>query len=191
MEEDNINNQLDAISNSTINEKKLSDKELLEAYNKSEQLTLISLLKLIYVTNKLDLSTDFKIKPKISSSNQNEILIGKIEINTINNPNTKYSFWLDIIDNDNYDLNNELVHNGLLSEGITKFSEEPNEQLKKQIINIITFLTQSAKLVFDNLKQKYIEILEYNLEMDFNTTIFLDKTISKRLGIKISTSVDL
>lgn len=189
--EDDIDNQLDIISNSTINEKKLSDEQLLEAYNKSEQLTLIPLLKLIYYTNKLDLSSDFKIKPKISSSKQDEILIGKIEVNTVNDPNTKYSFWLDIIDNNTYDLNHELIHNGILSEGITEFSNEPNENLKKQIINIITFLTQSSKLVFDNLKQKYIEILEYNIEMDYNTTIFLDKEKSKRLGIKISTSIDL
>lgn len=187
----NIEEQLDSLSNSTISEKKLSDQELLDAYNKSEQLTIIPILKLIYNTIKIDYSSDFKIKPKISLDLNNEIPIGKIEISKQEDENIKYSFYLDIIDNTNYDLNSEFLNSKILSNGITDLMDEPNENLKTQIIQIITYLTQSAKLVFDNLKQKYIEILEYNIEMDLNTTIFLDKDLNKRLGIKIIKSIDL
>lgn len=185
----NIEEQLDSISNTSIEEKKLSDEELINAYNKSEQLTIIPILKLIYNTIKLDYSSDFKIKPKISSNK--EIPIGKIEISKPETPNVKYNIYLDIIDNDTYDLNAELLNANILSKNITNLMEETNEKLKTQLIQIITYLTQSAKIVFDNLKQKYIEILEYNIEMDYNTTIFLDKDLNKRLGIKIIKSIDL
>lgn len=175
---DSIDNQLDNISN------KISDKEFIEAYKHAEQLTLIPILKLIYATIKVDYSKDFKIKIPLSSNKSKEIPIGEIEINKINNPNIMYKIYLDIVDKF-YDLDLELTNNNILSDNVTSIANETNEQLKKQLIDIITYLTQSAKLVFDHLKNQYTEIVEYNIEMDTNTTIYLDYEIEKRIGIKI------
>jgi hypothetical protein len=175
---DNINNQLEDFS------KKISEHEFMEAYRQAEQLTLIPILKLIYETTKIDLYKDFKIKIPFSSNKSKDIPIGEIEINKQDNPNLKYKIYLDLVDN-NYDLNKELINNKLLTENVTNLSDEPNEALKNQLIQIITYLTQSAKLIFDSLKNKYTEIIEYNIEMDNNTTIYLEYELQKRLGIKI------
>lgn len=179
---DNIDNsidtQLDKIS------QKVSEHEIMEAFRQAEQLTLIPILKLIYETVKIDLSKDYKIKIPLSSKKSNEIPIGEIELNKNDNPNIIYKIYLDIVDKF-YDLNKELVSNNLFSEGIQNLIDEPNETLKNQLIQIITYLTQSAKIVFDNLKNKYTEIIEYNIEMDENTTIYLDFELNKRLGIKV------
>lgn len=176
--EDTIDNQLDNISN------KISDRDFIEAYKHAEQLTLVPILKLIYATIKIDYSKDFKIKIPLSSNKAKDIQIGEIEINKINNPNIIYKIYLDMVDK-YYDLDLELSNNEILSDNITSIANEPNEQLKKQLIDIITYLTQSAKLVFDHLKNQYTEIIEYNIEMDTNTTIYLDYELEKRLGIKI------
>jgi hypothetical protein len=175
---DSIDDQLDNISN------KISDQEFIEAYKHAEQLTLVPILKLIYTTIKVDYSKNFKIKIPLSSNKSKEIPIGEIEINKINNPNIVYKIYLDIVDKF-YDLDLELMNNNILSDNINTLSDETNEQLKKQLIDIITYLTQSAKLVFDHLKNQYTEIIEYNIKMDTNTTIYLDYEIDKRLGIKI------
>jgi hypothetical protein len=175
---DDINNQLEDFS------KKISEHEFMEAYRQAEQLTLIPILKLIYETTKIDLSKDFKIKIPFSSNKSKEIPIGEIELNKLDNNNIKYKIYLDLVDT-NYDLNQELINYNILSYDILQLSEEPNEALKSQLIQIITYLTQSAKLIFDGLKNKYTEIIEYNIEMDNNTTIYLDYNISKRLGVKI------
>lgn len=188
MNENNSNENLDSI-NSIDNQlnnisKKISEKELIEAYRHAEELALIPILKLIYETVKIDLYKDFKIKIPLSSNKSNEIPIGEIEINRHDNPNVKYKIYLDIVDKF-YDLNKEFINNNIFSENITNLNDETNIPLKNQLIQIITYLTQSAKLVFDNLKNKYTEIIEFNIEMDNNTTIYLDYELNKRLGIKI------
>ena len=58
-----------------------------------------------------------------------------------------------------------------------------NDINKKQIINMLSFLSQSCLAVFNNLKSKYKELLEYNIVLDDNTTIYLELNNSKRIGI--------
>jgi hypothetical protein len=181
LEENNeiINKQLDNLS-----EQRVSDDDIIKAYKQAEDMTLIPVLKLIYSTTKIDYSKDFKIKIPFSSNKSKDILTGEIEISKINNPNIKYKIYLDLVDR-YYDLNEELIKNNILSNGVTTLIDETNEELKQQLIQIITYLTQSAKIVFDNLKNKYTEIIEYSINMDQNTTIYLDYENETRLGIKI------
>lgn len=167
-----IDNQLDEIS------KKITDKEIEEAFKGAEAFTLIPVLKLIYHTIQVDYSKDFKIKIPLSSKKVDLIPISEIEINE------NYKLYLDLVDS-SYDLNKLLLENGLLSDGIMNLNDEPNDKKKEQLIQIITFLTHSAKLIFDNLKNKYSEIIEYNIMLDQNTTIYLDYEKPLRLGLKI------
>lgn len=180
-----IDNQLEEIS------KKITDKEIEEAFKRAEAFTLIPILKLIYHTTKIDYSKEFKIKTPLSSNKANLIPISEIEINNTeftnkNNP-VVYKLYLDFVDS-SYDLNKILVDNKLLSPNITCLNDEPNTKKKEQLIQIITFLTHSAKLIFDNLKNKFSEILEYNITLDENTTIYLDYNQPLRLGLNIKKS---
>ena len=184
--EDNsiLNEELDILSNVTINEKSLSDEDLMKAYAQSENLTLIPLLKLIYSTVKIDYGNDFKLKIPLSSNHSKEIPLNGIVIKKLETPNIQYKVYLDIVDK-SYDLDKELLEVNILSKNIIKLMDEPNTELKNQLIQIITYLTQSAKVVFDKIKKQYSEILEYHIDMDYNTTIYLDADIEQRLGIKI------
>ena len=85
--------------------------------------------------------------------------------------------------NKNYNLTNSINDCRILSENVYDLNKEPNEPLKKQIIYIITLLTQSIKIVFDNLKNKYKELTEYNLTLSDNTTVYLDYELEYRIGV--------
>jgi hypothetical protein len=184
-----IDNQLDEIS------KKITDKEIEEAFKGAEAFALIPILKLIYHTTQIDYSKEFKIKIPFSSKKANLIPIGEIEINetefnklTVNEQNenisVSYKLYLDLVDS-TYDLNQTLIDNNLLSPEILSLNDEPNDKKKDQLIQIITFLTHSAKLIFDSLKNKYSELLKYEITLDQNTSIYLDHKKPLRLGLNI------
>ncbi len=173
--DDNINKQLEEIS------KNLSDKEIDETYKRSEAFALIPILKLIYHTTNIDYGKHFKIKIPLSSNKAKDIPTGEIEIK---NEEKIYKIYLDLVDS-TYDLNSLLINNCLLSPNIDNIMDEPNEQKKQQLIHIITFLVHSAKLVFDSIKSKYIEINNFDIKLDNNTTIYLDENKPLRLGINI------
>ena len=80
------------------------------------------------------------------------------------------------------DLVFKKIAKDLFSEEDETFSEI-NEVTKKQIIGILSYLTQSCLSIFNNLKSKYKELIEYNIVLDDNTTIYLDINNSKRIGI--------
>jgi len=174
---DNIENQLSEFKNKTNEE---IEQELLKAYKNAEQFSLIPLLKLIYLTTKIDLYKDFKLKYKLNSSDANKLKAGEV---IMTKDNKKVKVYLDIVDKD-YNLSNTLNSCEILSENIINLNNETNEQLKNQIIYIITLLTQAAKAVFDQLKTKYKELAEFNLTLSENTTIYLDYELNKRIGIK-------
>lgn len=176
--DNNINKQLEDIS------KKLSDNEIEETYKRSEAFALIPILKLIYHTTGIDYGKDFKLKIPLSSNKSKDIPISEIEINKINDSNNTYKIYLDLVDS-TYDLNKLLINNNLLSPNITNLIDETNEEKKKQLIHIITFLVHSVKLVFDSIKSKYIELNNFDIKLDNNTTIYLNDESSLRLGINI------
>jgi len=184
-----IDNQLDEIS------KKITDKEIEEAFKGAEAFALIPILKLIYHTTQIDYSKEFKIKIPFSSKKANLIPIGEIEINetefnklTVNEQNenisVSYKLYLDLVDS-TYDLNQTLIDNNLLSPEILSLNDEPNDKKKDQLIQIITFLTHSAKLIFDSLKNNYSELFKYDITLDQNTSIYLDHEKPLRLGLNI------
>jgi hypothetical protein len=183
-----IDNQLDEIS------QKITDKEIEEAFKGAEAFALIPILKLIYHTTQIDYSKEFNIKIPLSSKKANMIPISEIEIHetefnnlTVNvneNISGSYKLYLDLVDS-TYDLNKILIDNNLLSPEILSLNDEPNEKRKEQLIQIITFLTHSAKLIFDSLKNNYSELFKYDITLDQNTSIYLDHEKPLRLGVNI------
>lgn len=180
---DNIENQLNHFQNKSNAE---IEAELQKAYKNAEQFSLIPLLKLIYKTTKIDLYKDFKLKQKLSSKESIELKGGEI---LMTKDNKKIKVYLDLVDK-NYNLTNSINNCNLLSENVYDLNKEPNEPLKKQIIYIITLLTQSIKIVFDNLKNKYKELTEYNLTLSENTTIYLDYELEQRIGVQFTEVIE-
>ena len=160
--------------------KNITDKEIEEAYNRSEAFALVPVLKLIYHTINIDFSKIFKIKIPLTSNKADKIPIGEIEINENSDSSKKCKIFIGLVES-TYNLDNELVANNLLSDGIKSLIEETNEKKKLQIIQIITFLTHSVKLIFDNLKNKLSKINNFDICLDQNTTIYLDKSRPQRL----------
>ncbi len=151
------------------------DEHLLNAYNKSENLTLIPVLKLIYITTGIDLYKDFKLECPLSSNKSINIKHGEIVINNT----TK--LYLDIVDS-NYDLTTSISNTQLIKDHIESFNDI-EESLRKELINIISYLSHSCLIVFNTIKEKYKELLEFHLTMADNTTIYLDYDNKKRLGV--------
>lgn len=178
--EDQIEKQLDNFKNKNI------DEELQKAYKNAEQFSLIPLLKLIYLTTKIDLYKEFKLKCKLSSEKSKDLKSGEI---IMSKENKKIKVFLDIVDSD-YNLTTTINECNLLSENIYDLNKESNESLKKQIIYIITLLSQSVKVVFNSLKNKYQELTEYNIILSENTTIYLDYELNKRIGVKFQEVIE-
>lgn len=165
---------------------KLQDDKLQEAYSKSEQVAIIVVLKLIYLTTKIDLYKDFKLKIPLSSNKSNNLKSGEILL-TNSESNTVYRIYLDIVDKD-YDLLDSIKNTSIINKDLNddiKFSDI-DEISRNKIINIMSFLTQACYTVFNNLKEKYKELLEYSILLDDNTTIYLDYNLEKRIGIVFS-----
>ena len=156
------------------------DKKLQDAYIKAEQVALISVLKLIYETTKIDLYKDFKLEHPLSSNKSKDIRSGELILT--DSSDNKCKVFLDIVDK-NYDLMTTLLDSKIINDQHIEKFNDINEASKKQIIGIISYLTQSCLLVFNNLKNKYKELLEFNIILDENTTIYLDFESSKRIGI--------
>lgn len=160
-------------------------------YIKAEYCSLIPLLKLIYITsnNEIDLYNDFKnqcthsIAHDINLSNEKDKLIyGDIVLESKNNK--KFRVFIDIVDDD-YDLNSDLINAQILSPNITSIMDETDEELKNLLIYVISMLINYIKTVFNNyLKNKYKELIEYDIIVDHNTTVYIDYNKKKRLGIK-------
>lgn len=160
----------------------LTDKDIENVFTNAEKFTLIPLLKLINHTTNINYSESFNIEPSnLENSPISEILIkpNKDDLNQ-----NQYKIYLDLIDSD-YDLDTLLIQNNLLSDGVMSLTTETNINKKDQILQIITFLIHSAKLTFENLKNKFSDLLEYNIMLDNNTTIYLDYNKPLRLGINI------
>lgn len=151
------------------------DKKLQDAYNKSEGLALIPVLKLIYLTTGIDLYKDYKLPYPLSSNKSKDLKTGEILINN------KVKLYVTVVD-DSYDLTESIKSTKLIETEINTF-DDIEEKLKKELVQMISYLTHSCLIVFNNLKEKYKELIEYHLTMDNNTTIYLDYEKKKRLGV--------
>jgi hypothetical protein len=154
------------------------DNHLSDAFNRSEQLTIVPVLKLIYITTGIDLYKEYKLEYPLSSNKSKDIKHGEIIINN------KIKLFLDIVDSD-YDLTNGINNSNLLDTKVENFNDI-DDKLKKQLIDIISYISHSCLLVFNNIKSNYKELTEYHLTMADNTTIYLDFENKKRLGVMFS-----
>jgi len=170
------------------------DKKLIEHYKNAEHVSIVPLLKLIFITTGIDLSEKYKLKSSVTSDNADTLTAGELIL--ANNTN-KIKIRLEIVDND-YDLLDSINSKNIFenpidtlcipesddSETKEELKEDSNEiKLKKTIISAISFLTQACLVCFNMIKNDNKDILEYNLYLDNNTTIYIDNTITKRIGI--------
>lgn len=154
------------------------DNKLLEFYKNAEHISIIPLLKLIYLTTEIDLSDKFQLQYSIKSKESENLIAGEL---IFSNNEKKYKIYLDIVDKD-YDLLDSLNELNLYENKIEIF-DNLDESIKKPLISAISFMTQACLVIFNKLKDSNEELLEYNLSLDNNTTVYIDSLLDKRIGI--------
>jgi len=188
----NVKPDVDSVNNDI-------DKKLIEHYKNAEHVSIIPLLKLIYLTNGIDLSKEFKLKHSLTSNDADKLTAGELILYI---PQTgenldeeaskkKIKVSLGIVDKE-YDLlesinNKNIFQNNIDTLQIAELKSDelisPEDKLKKTIISAISFLTQACLVCFNMIKHDNKDLLEYTLMLDDNTTIYLDNEVNKRIGI--------
>ena len=154
------------------------DNKLLEFYKNAEHISIIPLLKLIYLTTEIDLSDKFQLQYSIKSKESENLIAGEL---IFSNNEKKYKIYLDIVDKD-YDLLDSLNELNICESKIETF-DNLDESIKNPLISAISFMTQACLVIFNKLKDSNEELLEYNLSLDNNTTIYINSSLDKRIGI--------
>ena len=168
---------MDKNDNTDTNNEEI-DNKLLEFYKNAEHISIIPLLKLIYLTTDFDLSDKFKLQHSIKSKESENLIAGEL---LFSNNEKKHKIYLDIVDKD-YDLLDSLNELNLCENKINTF-DDLDESIKNPLISAISFMTQACLVIFNKLKDSNEELLEYNLTLDNNTTIYIDSLLNKRIGI--------
>ena len=154
------------------------DNKLLEFYKNAEHISIIPLLKLIYLTTEIDLSDKFQLQYSIKSKESENLIAGEL---IFSNNEKKYKIYLDIVDKD-YDLLDSLNELNICESKIETF-DNLDESIKNPLISAISFMTQACLVIFNKLKDSNEELLEHNLSLDNNTTIYINSSLDKRIGI--------
>ena len=154
------------------------DNKLLEFYKNAEHISIIPLLKLIYLTTEIDLSDKFQLQYSIKSKESENLIAGEL---IFSNNEKKYKIYLDIVDKD-YDLLDSLNELNICESKIETF-DNLDESIKNPLISAISFMTQACLVIFNKLKDSNEELLEHNLSFDNNTTIYINSSLDKRIGI--------
>jgi hypothetical protein len=168
---------MDITDNTTDNNEDI-DRKLLDFYKNAEHISIIPLLKLIYLTTEVDLSDKYKLQYSIKSKESENLIAGEL---IFSNNEKKYKIYLDIVDK-NYDLLDSLNELKICENKIDTF-DNLEETIKNPLISAISFMTQACLVIFNKLKDSNEELLEYNLTLDNNTTIYIDSLLEKRIGI--------
>ena len=161
-----------------IDNKEDVDKKLLEFYKNAEHISIIPLLKLIYLTTEIDLSDQYKLQHSIKSKESENLIAGEL---LFSNNEKKYKIYLDIVDK-NYDLLDSLNTLNLCENKIVTI-DDLEDSIKNPLISAISFMTQACLVIFNKLKDSNEELLEHTLSLDNNTTIYIDSLLEKRIGI--------
>jgi hypothetical protein len=161
-----------------IDNKEDVDKKLLEFYKNAEHISIIPLLKLIYLTTEIDLSEQFKLQHSIKSKESENLIAGEL---LFSNNEKKYKIYLDIVDK-NYDLLDSLNTLNLCENKIVTI-DDLEDSIKHPLISAISFMTQACLVIFNKLKDSNEELLEHTLSLDNNTTIYIDSLLEKRIGV--------
>lgn len=166
--------------------KKQIDDKLLEHYKNAEHVSIVPLLKLIYLTNGTNLSNKYKLKYSLTSSDIDKLTAGEL---VLSNGIKKIKISLGIVE-PGYDLLESINTKKLFSSDIDTLyvpeddkSNDNDTKLKKTIVSAISFLTQACLVCFNMIKDNNKDLLEYNLTLDHNTTIYLEHSLNKRIGI--------
>jgi hypothetical protein len=157
------------------------DNKLLEYFSNAEHISIIPLLKLVYLTTGLDLSEKFKLKYSVASSKSDDLIAGELIFSNPKDTEKKYKIFLDIVDKD-YDLLDGLNNLEIFDAKIDSFNDI-QEDIKTPLISAISFMTRACLVIFNKLKDENKYLLEYNLVLDDNTTIYIDKLLDMRIGI--------
>jgi hypothetical protein len=97
------------------------------------------------------------------------------------NTTKNYKIYLDIVDKD-YDLLDSLNKLQLTDKHLESLNDL-DDNIKNPLISVISFMTQACLVIFNKIKDSNTELLEYNLTLDNNTTIFIEYELNKRIGI--------
>ena len=154
------------------------DNKLLEFYKNAEHISIIPLLKLIYLTTEIDLSDKFQLQYSIKSKESDNLIAGEL---IFSNNEKKHKIYLDIVDKD-YDLLDSLNNLNLCENKIDSLNDL-SDSIKNPLISAISFMTQACLVIFNKLKDSNEDLLEYNLTLDNNTTIYINNLLDKRIGI--------
>lgn len=146
----------------------MDEQTLISAIKNAEGICLIPLLKLIYINLGINLSKEYKLKNDISDLENNKS--GEIDIKDKDGNIVKV--YLDVVDK-NWDFINSLNNSSLVKTKIDNINDL-DDNLKKVIIQSVTHLTQSALLIFNNIKGEQLNIGEYHINMSNNTTLFIN-----------------
>lgn len=141
---------------------KISKEQYIKLVEQSYLVSSLPLLKLLKITTGIDY-TDFLF----SDGNKVE-KTAEIEFKR---PDEKkqYVMYLDIVNKD-YDLN------------FGKYGED--EKTKKPLVEQCLRLITFAQFLFNHIRDKNKELLEYHLILDNNSTLYLDPSQKKRIGIR-------
>lgn len=140
----------------------MTEEKYLSLINHSYAVSSLPLIKLLKLTTGIDY-TNFLFNNGNVLKKSAEIEFRKVD------EKKQYALYLDIVNSD-YNLN------------FGKYGEikETKEALVTQCLKLITF----AQFLFNHIRDKNKELLEYHLIVDDNSTLYLDSTLKKRIGIR-------
>ena len=140
------------------------------AVSNPQSFSLIPLMELIKDNTDIDISNDLLSKGIDISKKLGEH--GNIQITNPSGEITK--IFVDIVDS-NYNIMDSFNESKYCNLHIESFEElsKISDELKEKTIDMISYLCQCCLIVFNNLKDDIIELVEYQLTMDTNTKIFI------------------
>jgi hypothetical protein len=147
---------------SVLQDNEVSEEQYMNLISQSYAIASLPLIKLLKKTTNVDY-THFLFEKGNELTKTAEIEFRQVEAKE------QYVLYLDIVDKD-YNLN------------FGKYDkiEATKEALVNQCLRIISF----SQFLFNHMRDKNKELLEYHLILDSNSTLYIDVNAKKRLGIR-------
>lgn len=147
---------------------------LIQAARTAESIALIPVLNIIRETTGLDLSTDYGVDTSIAP--------GCVELKK--KDGSVIHCRLAVVER-SYDFLSTLsMHEGF--HGVKTMDDIHSEDdcdVKQLVIEVVSHLCRCALFVFNNVRNKYVEITDLHLQMSDNTTLYISKEDDMNLGI--------
>jgi len=146
----------------TGDKQKMTEEDYNKIITQAYAFASVPLLKLIKLTTGDDY-THFLFE-------KNKVLKKSLELEMRrDDEKTQFSLYLDIVDKD-YKLN------------YGKYADDKDS--KSVLANQCTRLVSFVQILYNHIRDKNKELLEYHLMLDTNHTLFLDSNTKKRIGIR-------